>query len=66
MSAAKAVCEGEETDLIEIELERGPKYPSGLWCHAVDEVEFEVFKMLHSMVDEVASVQEEPESLEGG
>eukprot|EP01043_Picozoa_sp_COSAG02_P079295 COSAG02_NODE_18272_length_949_cov_1.258824_1_plen_54_part_00 len=29
------------------------------------EVEFEVFKMLHSMVDEVASVQEEPESLEG-
>ena len=65
----KAVCEGEETDLIEIELERGPKYPAGLWCHAqgpaVDEVEFEVFKMLHSMVDEVASVQEEPESLEG-
>ena len=65
----KAVCEGEETDLIHIELERGPKYPAGLWCHAqgpvVDEVEFEVFKMLHSMVDEVASVQEEPESLEG-
>ncbi len=64
----KAVCEGEETDLIDIELERGPKYPAGVWCHAqgpiVDEVEFEVFKLLNSMVDEVLIVQSEPESLE--
>ncbi len=65
----KAVCQGEETDLIDIKLERGPKYPAGLWRHAqgptVDEVEFEVFKLLNSMVDEVLSVQEEPASLEG-
>ena len=27
----KAVCEGEETDLIEIDLERGPKRPEGVW-----------------------------------
>ena len=26
----KAECEGEETDLIDIDLERGPKYPDGL------------------------------------
>ena len=60
------MCEGEEADLIEIELERGPKYPAGLWCRAqgpvVGEAEFQVFQMLHSGV---ASVQEGPESLEG-
>ena len=43
------------------------KYPAGLWRHAqgptVDEVEFEVFKLLNSMLDEVLCVQEEPESL---
>ena len=44
-------------------------HPAGLWRHAqgptVDEVEFEVFKLLNSMLDEVLSVQEEPASLEG-
>ena len=30
----------------------------------MDEVEFEIFKLLNSMVDEVLIVQSEPESLE--
>jgi hypothetical protein len=38
--------------LIDIDLERGPKYPKGLWRPAqgptVDEAEFEVFKELHT------------------
>ena len=63
-----AVCEGEETDLIEIDLERGPKRPEGVWQFSngpiVDEQKFEVFKMLNGGARSPGPVWVEPESLD--
>ena len=48
----RAVCEGEVTDLVPIDLERTPQRPAGVWKFSpgpiVDEREFEVFELLHS------------------
>ena len=65
----KAECEGEETDLIDIDLQRGPKYPEGVWQFSygpvVDEQEFEVFKMLNGGgARSPGPVWKEPENLD--
>ena len=65
----KAECEGEETDLIAIDLERGPKCPEGVWQFSygpiVDEQQFEVFKMLNGGVARSPGpVWKEPENLD--
>ena len=64
------MCEGEETDLIPIDLERGPKCPQGVWEFSygpiVDEQEFEVFKLLNggAAARSPGPVWVEPESLD--
>ena len=65
----KAVCEGVETDLIAIDLERSPKCPEGVWEFSdgpvVDEQVFEVFKQLNGgAARSPGPVWVEPESLD--
>jgi hypothetical protein len=63
LKSFRAVCEGEVTDLVPIDLERTPRRLAGVWKFSdgpiVDEEEFGVFKLLNTC----ATVVEEPDDL---